>query len=160
MNEAEVQGLAAWQAVQVVNSLRAAGWVFAAVVLWTRKDGEAGNGGGLAGASYFDVPASFAGAMPALADAVRTVAREIDEAHRVIGAREWTGDAYRHTLGGSAVDARAQLGRERVVLQAMADVPEVVLDRVASLAPDLGPSLALACQAELNRRKQAAGGAG
>jgi hypothetical protein len=148
MKEAEVQSLAAWQAVQIVNTLRAAGWVFVAVVVWTRKDDD-----GLAGASYFDLPKAFAGAMPRLADAVRTVAREIDDAHRAIGGAEWTGDAYTHTIGGSAIDARAQLARERVVLQGMADVPEAVLDRVARLDPDLGPSLALACQAELNRRK-------
>ncbi len=107
MNEAEAQALATWQAKQVVNHLRAAGWVFAAIVLWTRKDE-----GGLAGASYFDLPKSETGAMPRLADAVRMVATEMDRSFKAIGAREWDGDHWLHTLGGTGVDAQAKRARE------------------------------------------------
>lgn len=146
MNEAETQNLAAWQARQIVDHLRRMGWVFAAVVVWTRKDE-----GGLAGASYFDLPKADAGAMPLLADAVRMVAAELDRSFKAIGARESMGDRWLHTLGGTGVDEQAKRARERNVLDAMGNVPEAVLERVARDVDNL--ALAFACQAEQHRRR-------
>jgi hypothetical protein len=149
MSEADTQGLASWQAIQIVNHLRAMGWVFAAVVLWTRKEG-----GGLAGASYFDLPTADAGAMPRLADAVRTVANEMDRAHAAmpVPVPEWQGDSWTQTLGGTGVDAQAKRAAERSVLAAMEAVPDRML---STFATEYSGELSAACRAEIDRRKVA-----
>jgi hypothetical protein len=110
-NEAETQALAAWQAQQIVNHCRAMGWLFVAVVIWTRKDE-----GGVAGASYFDLPKAEAGLAPRLADAVRMVATEMDRSFEALGARETAGDGYLHTIGGTGVDAIAKRAGARAEL--------------------------------------------
>lgn len=118
-NEAETQNLAAWQAQQIVNHLRAMGWVFVAVVLWTRKDE-----GGLAGASYFDLPKAEGHLAPRLADAVRNVATEMDRSFEALGVRETASEGYLHTLGGTGVDAIAKRARERAALDEWLDSRE------------------------------------
>lgn len=110
MTEEETQKLAAWQAVELVNMLRRAGWVFAAVVCWTRKSGPEP---GIAGASFFDIHRDESRYLPTLADAVRNVATEMDKAHRASGAREFCGDGYLHTLGGTGVRNAAVLAAVR-----------------------------------------------
>lgn len=147
MSEAETQRLATLQVVHLVNNLRAMGWVFAAVVLWTRKEG-----GGLAGASYFDLPKAEAGAMPRLADAVRTVANEMDRAFAALPVPEWQGDSWTHTIAGSGIDDQAKRAAEQAVLAAMGAVPDRTL---WTFATQYSGELSAACQAEIDRRTAA-----
>jgi hypothetical protein len=109
-DEARVQRLAAWQVQEVVNGLRFGGWPFVAAIVYGKKRDDDGNHDGLAGASYFDAPASLMGALPIFADAARALARTIDDAHRVSGAPAWTGDSWSHAMSGSAIDAKAARG--------------------------------------------------
>jgi hypothetical protein len=144
MSEAHVQAMAAEQAKLAVRQLRWFGWTFAAVVVYGPK-----AEGGVAGASYFDVPMSHAYAYPLLAGHVRTLARDLDRAAELQGVKsDPTGDAgYVHTLGGSLVEAR-------VVFAHMRRVDEAVLESVGQREGEFG-ELALACRAEQERRRVA-----
>ncbi len=143
MSEQHVQAVAAEQAMHTVRQLRWFGWTFAAVVVYAPK-----AGGGIAGASFFDVPMSHAYAYPLLAGHVRTLASDMDRAAELQGvAPEVTGEGYTHTLGGSLVEARAVFAHMRLV-------DEGLLDSVANRLAEFG-ELALACRAEQERRRVA-----
>lgn len=103
MSEAEAQALAAMQAQLMVNALRAAGWDFACVSVWNRSVD------GFAGASNFDLPRELTPSLPLLAENLRALAREMDDAHRMSGCTE---RVYGSTqvVSGTTVDARRKLG--------------------------------------------------
>jgi hypothetical protein len=104
--EAETQARAILQVEQVVRALRVAGWDFVAVSLWRNVAGDHVHG---AGASMFEVTKTLTAGLPRLADNLRVLARELDDAHRASGLPEML-DGYTHVVGGTTVDARRERG--------------------------------------------------
>lgn len=140
MSEAHVQAIAAEQCMLTVRQLRWFGWTFAAVVVYAPK-----AGGGIAGASFFDVPMSHAYAYPLLAGHVQTMADDMSAAGELHGVAPDPGDGYTRRLGGSLVEAR-------VVFEHMRNVDPAVLESVGEREAEFG-ELALACRAEQERRR-------
>lgn len=104
MTEAEIQALACQQVELMVTALRGAGWDFACVSIWRR-----GADGSFAGASFFDIPRALTQALPVVADNLRTLAGEMDEAHRASGCTE-RAHGWTQVLSGTTVDARRERG--------------------------------------------------
>lgn len=160
--ESEVQAHAVRQVTELTHALRQLGWGFVAMSLWRQTRGlDAASHG--SGASYFEVSAALMPFAPRLADNLEALAGQMRAGHLESGAPEAM-EAYTHVIqpptlyhGETRCEGRgcSLCAAGRVVQNAMAEVPHAVLDRVARLDPDLGPSLAFACQAEINRRKGA-----
>jgi hypothetical protein len=108
MSDARTQALAVVQVDNFVRALRAAGWDFALVSIW-RADGAALVFHG-AGASGWEASTAILPAVPRIADNLRVLARELDEAHRMSGAPET--DGCTHVVGGTVVDERARRARK------------------------------------------------
>ena len=109
MSDPVVQAIAAHEVQRLVRGLRALGWDFAAVSLW-KADGSSVVLHG-AGASGWEASTAIVEAVPRIADNLRLLARELDEAHRMSGAPEVV-HGCSHVIGGTVVDERARRARE------------------------------------------------
>jgi hypothetical protein len=151
----QLELLGAMQVIGLVETLRIRGrWTFALVSVWGLTDEQ-----GLAGATFWDAPKALAGALPRLADTMRGVARDLDDAARVAGGPEWEAGSQQ-TVGGTVVDARARalfLRDGGGVLQAMAGVSDVELEGISRYPGGhvISAALKAACAAELDRRHRA-----
>lgn len=107
MSDARTQALAVDAVQQVVRGLRELGWDFALVSIW-RHDGSHVVFHG-AGASGWEASTRITPAVPRIADNLRVLARELDEAHRLSGAPEIV-HGCTQVVGGTVVDERAKRG--------------------------------------------------
>jgi hypothetical protein len=139
LSEQHVQAIATQQCLYTVRELRWHGWAFAAVSVWGKK-----AEGGLAGASFFDMPRDYCYAAETLSGSIRGMANQIDESAALVGPAAPAGESYAHTLAGSLVDARAVLGHMR-------DVDDAVLADFEKREAEFG-ALSRACRAERLRR--------
>jgi hypothetical protein len=105
MSDPRTQAVAAMQVQQLVHALREAGWDFALVSIW-RHDGSAVVFHG-AGASGWEASTRITPAVPRIADNLRVLAHELDEAHRLSGAPEVV-HGCTQVVGGTVVDVRAE----------------------------------------------------
>lgn len=105
VSDARTQAVAAMQVERLVGELRAAGWDFALVSIW-RQDGSAVVFHG-SGASGWEASTRITPAVPRIADNLRVLARELDEAHRLSGAPEVVHGST-HVVGGTVVEMRAE----------------------------------------------------
>lgn len=106
--EARMQAHAMATVNQVALLLRQAGWEFVAVSIaraMVLPDGTAT----IPGASTYETLEGLTPALPSLADNLRVLARELDEAYARSACRT-RAEGYTHVVSGNGVDARRERG--------------------------------------------------
>lgn len=105
MSDARTQAAAVAHVQQALRALRVVGWDFALVSIW-RHDGTPIVFHG-AGASGWEASTVIMEAVPRIADNLRVLARELDEAHRMSGAPEVV-HGCSQVVSGTVVEQRAE----------------------------------------------------